>query len=384
MGILRRWAERASGQAREANALPVGTVQVSATLYTGDDRLEVVGESNYQDALWSAVGGQSDGYIRADVTAVLVPEPDNPYDANAISVQVSGAVVGYLRRGDAANYLPGLRRLMDEHQTYVALDGVIVGGIGADGGLGMLGIYLAHDPGDFGVAARELPAMHRGSLSGGTLDTGFTEAWRADPSDDDYDLAWADDLPEADRPAIARLRELLATETALISRHFQYAELEKRLYHCRDLYSTALDEFDEVCTLHDAEMDQMRVEFMTKWSRVPRLTTYRQMAIRLAKARDWEGVKHWAERGLAVYGHAAARESAVEDLTMRLNIANAKLTEPMKPENTQRVRAGTNHRARPATAEPRIETLTCALCASTFERPVQRGRKPHLCPDCRQ
>ena len=36
-----------------------------------------------------------------EVYAVLVAEPDNPYDANAVSVWVKGLKVGYLSREDA-------------------------------------------------------------------------------------------------------------------------------------------------------------------------------------------------------------------------------------------------------------------------------------------
>lgn len=39
---------------------------------------------------------------------------------------------------------------------------------------------------------------------------------------------------------------------------FQFAELESRLYHARDLYDAALDEFDDARRRHDAEMDVIR------------------------------------------------------------------------------------------------------------------------------
>ena len=64
---------------------------------------------------------------------------------------------------------------------------------------------------------------------------------------------------------------------------------------------------------------------MAKWGKVPLLDTYRQMAIRQQKKKDWEACKWWAERGLALYGKRAAREEAVEDLIKRRNRAIAKL-----------------------------------------------------------
>ena len=57
----------------------------------GSEILEVVGESNYQDALWAIVGGYRKEYVRQPVeAAVLVPEDGNPYDADAVSVWIGG------------------------------------------------------------------------------------------------------------------------------------------------------------------------------------------------------------------------------------------------------------------------------------------------------
>lgn len=114
--------------------------------------------------------------------------------------------------------------------------------------------------------------------------------------DDSYDLYWFNGLPEADRPAIVTLRGLLASDPDPIDRHFQFAELEARLYRCRDLYDSALAEFDDACRQHDAEMETICAAFMVKWSKVPLLETYRQMAIRQQKKKDWEACLWWAER----------------------------------------------------------------------------------------
>jgi hypothetical protein len=138
-------------------------------------------------------------------------------------------------------------------------------------------------------------------------------------------LSWFNDLPEADRPAIAKLRELLAADPDPIDRHFQFAELEARLYRSRDLYDSALVEYDEACARHDAEMEGICAAFMAKWGKIPLLDTYRQMAIRQQKKKDWQACEWWAERGLALYGQRAAREEAVEDLIKRRNRAIAKL-----------------------------------------------------------
>ena len=226
-----------------------------------------------------------------------VPEPDNPYDPNAISVRIEGNLVGYLARDAAIQYLPGLHSLMARCAGHIALEGVIVGGGYYDDGPGRLGVWLEHDPRDFGVApsgSPRRPGLGSGPAHfGGTMRTGFSEAWLSDLADDSYDLPWFTDLPGADRPAIARLRELLSTDPDPIDRHFQFAELETRLYRSRDLYDTALDEFDQACKLHDAEMETICQAFTAKWGKVPLLETYRQMAIRKQKQKDWAACVWW-------------------------------------------------------------------------------------------
>jgi hypothetical protein len=222
--------------------------------------------------------------------------------------------------------------------------------------------------------------------------TGLSEAWLTDVEDDSYDLSWFNELPDGDRPAIAMLRELLSADLDPIDRHFQFAELETRLYRSRDLYETALHEFDVACQRHDAEMETIRDAFMAKWGKVPLLETYRQMAIRQQKQRDWNACVWWAERGLALYGNDAAREDAVEDLLKRRNRALSKLETQARPKehnhSNARISAALGQKpdappTAPAGVLAETEILVCSRCGTSFERVRVRGRKPLLCPDCR-
>jgi len=390
MGLLDR-LRSGRGSSLSASAEPPA---ISVSLLDGRDDLEVVGELAYQAALWRLCGGTVGERIRCGIVAVLVPEPTNRYDANAIAVQIDGNVVGYLPRATAQEYLPGLLHVMSARGGYVALRGVIVGGGYYDDGPGRLGVWLEHDPADFGVhsasLSRPVPPGH--SSLDGVMRTGFTEAWLTDAEDDSYDLSWFNDLPEADRPAIAKLRELLASDPDPIDRHFQFAELEARLYRSRDLYESALVEYDATCARHDTEMESICEAFAAKWGKVPLLDTYRQMAIRQQKKRDWEACKWWAERGLALYGQRAAREDAVEDLIKRRNRAAAKLEatatarshdQPAAPHRAvlTAIPSGNVPDTRDADAE--LEVLVCQQCNGRFERMRVRGRKPTLCPPCR-
>jgi hypothetical protein len=60
--------------------------------------LGAVGESQYQPTLKRAARQSRLCW------ACLVPEPDNPFDANAVAVKIQGETVGYLCRADARRY----------------------------------------------------------------------------------------------------------------------------------------------------------------------------------------------------------------------------------------------------------------------------------------
>lgn len=156
MGLLDRFKSPRGSAATPGEAPSPPSAQrttVSAQLHTGDEDLEIVGEANYQEALWAICGGAVGDRIRHRVVAVVVPEPQNPHDANAISIQIDGQLVGYLARDVAVLYGSGLKDLMTRSGGYVALEGVIVGGGSYNDGPGRLGVWLEHDPRDFGLEA---------------------------------------------------------------------------------------------------------------------------------------------------------------------------------------------------------------------------------------
>jgi hypothetical protein len=77
----------------------------------------VVGVSNYQPAIMSVTNAPPQGEFQWEGFAVLVPEPDNPHDANAVMVQIERQRVGYLSRANAELYLPQLRAMIEAGQT---------------------------------------------------------------------------------------------------------------------------------------------------------------------------------------------------------------------------------------------------------------------------
>lgn len=278
---------------------------VSATLL--DDgpliELDVMGESNYQDALWRVLGKRYDGtQHRLETVAVLVPEKDNPYDADAVYVSVRGAKVGYLSRDNAAKFRPGLLRLMDEHGAAIAVRATIVGGRDhEDGRPGMLGVWVALNSEVFGVP---LPPPRP---SAGTY-TGASACVRGD---------WLQSLPEDNTRAIKKLRSLLASEADPCERHFMFLELEERLYKSRDAFASALDEFAQTCEDHHADMAAARPIIIERAKGIPFVSTYKRAAIMWQKRGDHARALEWAERGLEVYGDETLRPEDVEDLQKR-------------------------------------------------------------------
>lgn len=66
--------------------------------------LDIVGESKYQDALEQICGGRTENSANKVITAVLVLEDDNPYDNQAVRVDIEGHTVGHLSRENARQY----------------------------------------------------------------------------------------------------------------------------------------------------------------------------------------------------------------------------------------------------------------------------------------
>lgn len=81
--------------------------------------VEVAGEAWREREITTAVGQNPrlDEEIEVNVPAVLVPEPDNPHDQNAISVRVNGHVVGYVERADTKKYLKDVQRVTASGHT---------------------------------------------------------------------------------------------------------------------------------------------------------------------------------------------------------------------------------------------------------------------------
>jgi hypothetical protein len=66
--------------------------------------LACVGESHYQASLEAVSGPRSEEGVDLEVEACVLLENTNPYDSEAVRVDVGGRTVGYLSRPDARAY----------------------------------------------------------------------------------------------------------------------------------------------------------------------------------------------------------------------------------------------------------------------------------------
>jgi len=70
----------------------------------GGRRVHIVGESRHQRELEEIAGPKTEEGVRLKVTALIVPEPDNPSDPRALAVYVEHKHAGYFSREDAIAY----------------------------------------------------------------------------------------------------------------------------------------------------------------------------------------------------------------------------------------------------------------------------------------
>jgi hypothetical protein len=95
---------------------------------SGSYDLAIVGESHYQQHLERLVGRRHPEGVQIECEAELYLEPNNPYDPNAVRVDIGGQAVGYLARELA----PQMRALLGRSGlgpgARVGVRAVIVGG----------------------------------------------------------------------------------------------------------------------------------------------------------------------------------------------------------------------------------------------------------------
>lgn len=93
-----------------------------------EDELEAVGESFYAAAIAAVAKRVGPLAGRGRFRVLLVPEPENPYDSNAVAVvDPEAGKLGHLSRDDAPEYQELLIRLKERHGIDVSCDAMLVG-----------------------------------------------------------------------------------------------------------------------------------------------------------------------------------------------------------------------------------------------------------------
>jgi len=105
----------------------------------GTYAIQVAGTSHHQDELQRLAGGERTRTGKhTEVTAPLAYEPNNPYDVNAVRVEIDGVAVGHLPKAIA----PVFRSATQSHGTLFHAKAMIVGGWHDEQGDGSFGVRL--------------------------------------------------------------------------------------------------------------------------------------------------------------------------------------------------------------------------------------------------
>jgi hypothetical protein len=110
----------------------------------GRFEFEVVGESNYQNAIHSI----AETNASAQCLAMIVPEDDNKFDQLAVRIDIQNKTVGYMSRDDARSF----RKLLSKKKIsgkVTSCDAAIIGGfVLRDGSKASYGVTLDIKPFD--------------------------------------------------------------------------------------------------------------------------------------------------------------------------------------------------------------------------------------------
>jgi len=98
---------------------------IAAVVGDGEFEFNIVGESHYQRVIESIVGGKTPDGAHKYCAALILPEPTNKYDKNAVVVTISQRTVGYLSRDDCKEFNMALKRA---GYSYAACEALVVGG----------------------------------------------------------------------------------------------------------------------------------------------------------------------------------------------------------------------------------------------------------------
>ena len=104
--------------------MPKKVIQFSGL---GQYGFDIVGESFYQLALEKICGGKTGEGHEKKCLATLICDNNNPYDKNAIRIEINGLIVGHLKKEDALYYRDLLKKL-GQQEISATCQALIIGG----------------------------------------------------------------------------------------------------------------------------------------------------------------------------------------------------------------------------------------------------------------
>ena len=129
MGLFRRLFPRGAGDNRTLSAVEY---------CSGDFHQAIVGEASYQDELRRLAQSRTTAGKHTEFRVLLMPEPANKYDSNAVAVYVEGGgVIGYLARDIAAEYQRIIIAHFDSKRSYPCCMARMYGGTSDKPSLGV-------------------------------------------------------------------------------------------------------------------------------------------------------------------------------------------------------------------------------------------------------
>lgn len=110
---------------------------------TGDG-IKAAGTSHHQTALLRLAGKKGQFSKNERFRVLLIPEPDNPHDPNAVRVQFKELLLGYLPKKHAAEYL-SQTSAAGYHNATSNVSADIIGGWKSERDEGSFGLRLLYD-----------------------------------------------------------------------------------------------------------------------------------------------------------------------------------------------------------------------------------------------
>ena len=114
--------------AATAEPAPQPSDEVYDVLAPGGDIVELVGTAPYQEALQAIAGDTPESAPELEKWAHLIPEPDNPWDRNAVAIYIDARKIGYLPRESSAAYAALLTQLWAGSRARAVCRAVVTGG----------------------------------------------------------------------------------------------------------------------------------------------------------------------------------------------------------------------------------------------------------------